>query len=131
MSYSDSSSDVKQTFKKGDKKKGDKVAQQSKGEFVLNVGQISVDQKNDKVVFNGSMSKVPAFRIRFHNKEVKLAKVVKSLLRFINKNLRMKDVKSVVLVSGKKKEKLNGDKLDSVLDLSKELSYDEVTVVLG
>lgn len=124
---------------KGDNQKGgrDNDIKSEKSEkidkdagYIFNIKCIKVDKKDDVTHFTSTLCKTPAFKIKFHTKEVPWAKVIKSLLRFSNKSLRMKDIKEVVILEGKNKTSFTGDKIEGNLDLSNEVSYDEAFITL-
>ena len=98
-------------------------------EHIFRVGCIDVEQKGD-VTFKGSLCKEPEFRIRFRESDVKWVTIIKSLMRFVSKNLRMKDVKEVHLVKGKKTDKIKGDKIEGTIDLTTEPVYDQVKIIM-
>ena len=108
----------------GDEKQKKKYEGES---YILNVKSINIKQKGE-YTYDVSMSRKPAFRIRFYTKSVPKAKVIKSILHFVNKNLRMKFVKNVTITQGKKKDKLAGDKLEGEIDISKEITIDDITI---
>ena len=122
------SKDDKKSTKKSSKKPN-LTDEAQRSEHIFRVGCIKVEQKGD-VTFNGNLCKEPAFRIRFRESEVKWVTIIKSLMRFVSKNLRMKDIKEVRLVKGKKTDKIKGDKIEGSLDLTKEPVYDEVKIIM-
>jgi len=102
----------------------------SASNHILHVKCVIVEQKSDESKFTGSMCKDPPLKIRFHEENVPMVKVVKSLLRFVNKSFRMKDVKEVQITQAGKKTKVKGDKIEGSVDLSGETLYDEVKILL-
>lgn len=120
---------LKQQLQDGGAKK-DTAEKKDKGEsFILEVKSISVKQSGE-YKYSAVMQRDPAFRVRFHYKTVTKAKVVQSLLRFVNRNLRMKFVKDVTFVMGKNKDKFAGDKIEGDMDLSKGVVIDEVNITM-
>lgn len=97
---------------------------------ILKVNCIEVVQEDENESFKGSMCKTPSIKIRFHSSDVSLAFIVKSMLRLINKSLRIKNVKSVEIKHGDKKDSYKGDNLSKMIDLKKINSFDSVIIKL-
>jgi hypothetical protein len=95
---------------------------------VISVSEIDITQKRDDFTFESTTKKSPAINLKFRGDEVKVAAVVKALLRYVNKRLRMQSVKEVTLVSGKKKDTFKGDNLGDMLKLNGTLAYDKVDI---
>jgi len=111
-------------------KKDSEEKEQNTGEFSFKVKCVHVKQSNDTHKFEGKMCKTPAIRMRFKYSEVSWALIVKSLLRFVNKSLRIKFVKKVNAKIGKDKISLEGDNLKDKVDLSQDKEYDEIEILL-
>lgn len=110
-------------------KKSDSDEKPKDSGFILQVKKITVTQKGE-YNYSAVMSRDPPFRVRFHSEKVPTAKVVKSILSFVNRHLRMKFVKDVSITIGKKTDKYKGEKIDGEMDLTKNLVLDEVNVTM-
>ena len=91
---------------------------------------VKVHQKREDLHFEGSMCKTPPIRVRVTDEETKWAKVVKILLRYVSRRLRMNEVKKVVIKQGKKSKTLDGDKLDGVVDVVAMENIDEMEIFM-
>lgn len=92
---------------------------------------VKVYQKREDLNFEGSMCKTPPIRIRIGEGEAKWAKVVKILLQYVSKRLRMPEVKKVEVKQGKKVLKLDGDKLGEEFKMDEMSEIDEVAIYMG
>lgn len=97
---------------------------------VVRVNCINVVQKKDDLKFEGRICKTPAITLRFKQENIKLANVVKSLLHFVNKRLRMADVDSIEIVKGKKKVTHDGKDLGKDVNMSDFDDVSEVNIVM-
>ncbi len=97
---------------------------------IVKVNCINVVQKKEGLAFEGRICKTPAITLRFKQENIKLANVVKSLLHFVNKRLRMADVDSVEIVKGKKKVTHNGTELGKDVNMSDFDDVSEVNIVM-
>ena len=100
-----------------------------RGKFIVQIKSIHVEQNEKEHKFKGVMTKTPPIKMSFHEKEIKMATLVKAALRFVNKNMRMKFVKEVEISKGKNKDKMKGDKLEGTVDLEDEPVYDEIKII--
>lgn len=116
---------------KADKPKADKGEKKEDDRPSMRVGCVNIVQEKEDLHFEGRICKTPAIRVKVSDADVKIAKVVKILLRFVNKRLRMSDVKSVEVVKGKKKTEYAGDKLDATINVEKMAEIDEVNVQMN
>lgn len=102
--------------------------------FALSVKCLEVTQKKKddglKIDYHAKVCKDPPIHMRFFDKEVKYALLVKGAIRYLNDRLRMKDVKEATIVVGKKKTKLSGDKLGDMVDIEALGEVDEIHVKL-
>jgi hypothetical protein len=116
----------------GKKESENSDAPADKGEFkfVMHVSKAHVKQDGKELKYEAQVTKVPPIRLHFRTETIKLAMIVKRLLRFINKRLRMTDVTEVHLKMGKDTKKYKGDKLDEDIDVSKEPKVDEIKVLM-
>lgn len=121
--------DTKKTLKKDKKDKKENKDKDAKFIFKTHCVEVLRDNKGEEEKFHGTICRTPGLKIRFKTEDVKLPFLVKSLLRIVNKGLRMKYVKEVKLIKGKKETKIKGDKLnDEKVDLS--LEYEKVLILM-
>jgi hypothetical protein len=97
---------------------------------IVKVNCINVLQKKNDLKFEGRICKTPAITLKFKQENVKLANVVKSLLHFVNKRLRMADVDSVEIVKGKKKTTHDGKDLSKDVNMNDLDDVSEVNIVM-
>lgn len=98
---------------------------------IVTVGCINVTQQKGDLKFEGKMCKSPGpISLRFKQDNVKLANVVKSLLHFVNRGLRMADVDSVEVVKGKKNTVHKGDKLGEDVNIRDFTDVKEVNIMM-
>lgn len=97
----------------------------------IQVGCVNITQKRDGFNFDGRICKTPKIRIKLRENEVPLTKVVKVLLRYVNKRLRMSNIESVEMIKGKKKTKYDGDKLSEKVSISDMGDLDEVNIKMN
>jgi hypothetical protein len=122
---------------KGDEKpaKKEKRDHKPKGEDddrpSVRITCVKVYQKKEDLNFEGSMCKTPPIRIRIEEGEAKWAKVVKILLKYVSKRLRMSEVKKVEVKQGKKVLKLDGDKLGEEFKVENMSEIDEIAIYMG
>ena len=115
----------------GAKDKNDENKERKHGdkEYVFKVKCVQVFQDDENYKFDGKICRTPPIRMRFYDKEVGWALIIKSLLRFVNKSLHMKFIKNVVIKMGKEKPiSLEGSQLVGKVDLSKEPEYEEIII---
>ena len=114
----------------------DNKPKMDRGDFIFQIKSIDIVQDEEEHKFKGIITKSPPIKIRFHEKEVPWAKVIKAAMGFVNKNLRMKFIKKVT-IKGKKTEKFDkmGDddriKIEGTVDLSSEPVYEEIKIIMG
>jgi len=114
----------------------DEKPKRDRGDFIFQIKSIDIVQDEEEHKFKGIITKSPPIKIRFHEKEVPWAKVIKAAMGFVNKNLRMKFIKKVT-IKGKKTEKfdeMDEDKrlkIEGTVDLSSESIYEEIKIIMG
>jgi len=94
----------------------------------LKVKCVEVYQDDEEHKFKGIMCKTPPIKIRFKTDEIKTAFLVKSLLRLVNKSLRIKFVKKVEIIEGKKTKEYTGDKLSDNIKISEQGVIDKIII---
>ncbi|MBA42680.1 MAG: hypothetical protein CMF62_01550 [Magnetococcales bacterium] len=99
--------------------------------FVMHVSSTHIKQDGKELKYEAKVSKTPAIRLHFKTEQVKVASIVKRILSYVNKRLRMTDVKEVHFKMGKETMKFKGDKLDEMMDVSKEPKVSELNVVMS
>ena len=97
-------------------------------ENTLKIKCVEVYQDDDEHKFRGIMCKTPPIGIRFKTDEIKTAFLVKSLLRLVNKSLRIKFVKKVEITENKKTKYYEGDKLDNLIKISERGVIDKIII---
>ena len=100
----------------------------------LRITCVKVFQKHEDLHFEGSMCKTPAIKIRVgEDGDPKWARVVKALLQYVSKRLRMKEVERVEIKKkgAKTAEKIAGDKLGDTFTLSNYSELDEVVIYMN
>lgn len=120
---SDSDSDM--SMSDSDRPKNVKVRD---GANIIKVGCVNVVQSREGFNFEGKMCKNPAITLRFREPNEKVSRLVKAVLNYMNKGLRMKSVKEVVFVKGKKKTKHNGEDLSAEVNLKDLGDLDEINI---
>ena len=97
----------------------------------ITVSCINITQQKGDLKFEGKTCKSPGpISLRFKQDSVKLANVVKSLLHFVNRGLRMADVDSVEIVKGKKSTTHKGDELGGDVNLDDFVGVKEVNITM-
>ena len=94
----------------------------------LKVKCVEVYQDDEEHKFKGIMCKTPPIKIKFKTDEVKTAFLVKSLLRLVNKSLRIKFVKKVEIIEGKKTKEYKGDELSDNIKISEQKVIDKIII---
>lgn len=118
----------------GGKKKRDSDGEGSVEEVSANsiqVGCVNITQSREGFNFDGKICKTPKIRVNLREAEVPLSAIVKILIQYVNKRLRMANVESVEMVKGKKKTKYDGDKLGDKVQISTMDDLDEVNIKMN
>lgn len=105
--------------------------EKTEAKYHVLIGSVSIEQKTSEMKMKTEVTRTPALRLRMHNPEEMWARIVKSVMRYINKSLSMKFVEKVVAKSGKEEKVLNGDDLSGMVDVTKSPSYDSIHITLG
>ena len=99
--------------------------------YSIQVGCVNITQSREGFNFDGKICKTPKIRVNLREDEVPLSAVVKILIQYVNKRLRMANVESVEIVKGKKKTKYDGDKLGDKVKISAIDDLDEVNIKMN
>lgn len=97
---------------------------------VLGIDCIEIHQNEKDKMFKGVMCKSPSIKIRFKTDTIKLAYLVKSCMRLVNKSLPMKSVKKVEITIDKDVQSYDGDKLSEDFNINKKNSITKIIIHL-
>jgi len=97
----------------------------------IQVGCVNITQSRDGFNFDGKICKTPKIRVNLKEPEAPLSAIVKILIQYVNKRLRMSNVVSVEMVKGKKKTQYDGDKLGDKVKISTMDDLDEVNIKMN
>lgn len=102
----------------------------NKDEYTVQVDCIEIYRDDQDRKSKEILCKTPPIKIRFHTPQIKIAFLIKSLMRLINKNHNIRFVKSVEIIENKDKKIYDGDKLGEDIDLTQKNSFKSVTIKL-
>jgi hypothetical protein len=97
----------------------------------IQVGCVNITQSRDGLKFDAKICKTPKIRVNLKEDEVPLSAIVKILIQYVNKRLRMSNVVSVEMVKGKKRIQYDGDKLGDKVKISTMDDFDEVNIKMN
>ena len=109
----------------------DKTTKHEDFPFVMHIESTHIKQESPEMSYESKVSKNPAMRLHFRESSIKVASIVKRILSYVNKYLRMTDVKEVHIKMDKETKKFKGDNLEEMIDVSKEPTVKEFKVVMG
>ena len=98
----------------------------------IQVECVNIEQKRDGLEFSGKICKTPKIRVHLKEDDVPLATIVKVLITYVNKRLRMSNVENVEIVDTKgKKTSYKGDKLGDIVNISTMEDLKEVNIKMN